>query len=306
MTLVWDRFPGAGSELLAMLSFADYASDSGENVRPSVDTMAVRMRLSRRQAQRVINGLLADGWVDIVGNPFGGRPGSTRIYRLNVDRLRQQSLFSRDDADVTGVIGDTGDANVTGDTRHRRGVTSGAETGDTGVTQSTIDPSMNHNNVSQQGCDAPQGKRKRSTEADRKCAIELYEKVLVVVPSARKPNILDWGNDIRLMREVDGRTHEEIQQLFLWANHDPFWGTNILSPRKLREKWNTLSAQRSRPPKKAIGDAARAAAATDSEVMQLGARYKIDARPGESMDQYRARVLRTVETRRRDDSHPRH
>jgi len=46
------------------------------------------------------------------------------------------------------------------------------------------------------------------------------------------------------MRERDGRTQEGIKSLFTWANENNFWRSNILSPGKLREKWDQLSIQR--------------------------------------------------------------
>lgn len=46
------------------------------------------------------------------------------------------------------------------------------------------------------------------------------------------------------MRERDGRTRREIADLFAWANADGFWQANILSPGKLREKWDQLVIRR--------------------------------------------------------------
>ncbi|MQH89186.1 hypothetical protein EI029_23430, partial [Escherichia coli] len=65
-----------------------------------------------------------------------------------------------------------------------------------------------------------------------------------VKPFPKKPSLVSWANDVRLMRELDGHTHREICELFLWASRDAFWHTNILSPAKLRAKWDTLSLQR--------------------------------------------------------------
>jgi len=42
------------------------------------------------------------------------------------------------------------------------------------------------------------------------------------------------------MVEVDKRTHKQICSLFKWASKDSFWHKNILSPAKLREKWDQL------------------------------------------------------------------
>ncbi|MGV7222466.1 MAG: hypothetical protein ACQ9MH_13155 [Nitrospinales bacterium] len=46
------------------------------------------------------------------------------------------------------------------------------------------------------------------------------------------------------MREQDQRTHEEIKSLFTWANDNHFWRSNILSPSKLRTKWDQLSIRK--------------------------------------------------------------
>lgn len=55
------------------------------------------------------------------------------------------------------------------------------------------------------------------------------------------PSQKAWANTIRKMRTIDKRTLNEIKALFLLANKDEFWGTNILSPLKLRKHWDSLS-----------------------------------------------------------------
>lgn len=85
---------------------------------------------------------------------------------------------------------------------------------------------------------------KWGTAEDQQCAewiIALLEKVK---PFPKKPGLVAWANDIRLMRELDGHSHREICELFQWASKDAFWHSNILSPAKLRAKWDTLTLQR--------------------------------------------------------------
>ncbi len=65
----------------------------------------------------------------------------------------------------------------------------------------------------------------------------------------KEPNWDSWANEIRLMVERDGRSLDAIKELFAWANQDPFWRVNILSPGKLREKWDQLSIKRQSQPK---------------------------------------------------------
>lgn len=88
---------------------------------------------------------------------------------------------------------------------------------------------------------------KWGTQEDDRASHWIYEKVCVVDASAKEPNWADWANVVRLMRQQDNRTHKEICELFLWANRDSFWCSNILSPAALRKKWGTLSAQMGKP-----------------------------------------------------------
>lgn len=86
----------------------------------------------------------------------------------------------------------------------------------------------------------PSGKSWGSKQ-DLECAAWIFERVKVINPSARQPNWTEWANDVRLIRQIDGRTHREIAGLFLLAHRDSFWCRNILSPSKLRAKWDDLT-----------------------------------------------------------------
>jgi len=89
-------------------------------------------------------------------------------------------------------------------------------------------------------------RKHHGTEEDHKAAQWIFDRIRKVDATAKQPNWDGWANDIRLMREIDGRTHTEICELFDWANKDKFWCSNILSPAKLREKWGQLTVQRGR------------------------------------------------------------
>ncbi len=88
---------------------------------------------------------------------------------------------------------------------------------------------------------------KWGTADDLKAAEWIFSKVQMVTPTAKQPNWAAWANDIRLMRGALEATHHDICETFKWANADHFWQTNILSPAKLRAKWDTLRAQMSQP-----------------------------------------------------------
>ena len=82
------------------------------------------------------------------------------------------------------------------------------------------------------------------TDDDLKVANWIFGLIKHLSPNAKTPNLANWANEIRLMRERDKRTHKDICELFKWANQDSFWATNILSPAKLREKWDQLDIKR--------------------------------------------------------------
>lgn len=91
------------------------------------------------------------------------------------------------------------------------------------------------------------GKKKTSekvfSEDDLQTAKFISEKIKLLDPKAKAPKLENWANTIRLMREVDGRSDEEIRDVFAWANRNSFWSVNILSPDKLRDKFQTLTLQ---------------------------------------------------------------
>lgn len=68
---------------------------------------------------------------------------------------------------------------------------------------------------------------------------------------AKKPGRTKTNRDaMRLLLDRDGRTPDQVRAAIDWAHSDDFWRANILSAKKLREKYDTLQlqAQRGRNP----------------------------------------------------------
>ena len=87
-------------------------------------------------------------------------------------------------------------------------------------------------------------KNLRWENGDLETAESIYNLLLALNPKHKKPSMETWANTIRLMRESDGHTHFDIMDLFRFANSDSFWKSNILSPAKLREKWDVLTIKK--------------------------------------------------------------
>lgn len=84
LTMVWDGFPGGGSDLLAMLALADWSDDEGR-CWPSMASIATKMRLSEKQARRVVHTLEETGYLKVIANAAGG--ATSRRYQIALDRL---------------------------------------------------------------------------------------------------------------------------------------------------------------------------------------------------------------------------
>lgn len=242
MSLVIKHYRASGGEYTLALILADFANDAGGAIFPSVETMAHNSRQSERTVQRQLKSMQACGWLELVKHAGGGRGRATQ-YRINPDWIADPKSWAGKGDKLSPFNPEKGD---TGDTLSEpKRVTLTTEKGDTAVSP---DPPENHHKklsrpISENpGCAEPSD----GTEGtpDRQLADWMFGLVLKLHPKHKPPNWRRWCREIRLMRERDGRTPEQIAVLFRWANGHKFWSTNILSPGKLREQWDQLVIKR--------------------------------------------------------------
>jgi len=79
-------------------------------------------------------------------------------------------------------------------------------------------------------------------------ANQMLETILFDNPNFKKPDTKKWAEVIRLMRERDNRSYEDMARIWQWARQDSFWNANILSANKFREQFDKLTAQANRAP----------------------------------------------------------
>jgi hypothetical protein len=72
-------------------------------------------------------------------------------------------------------------------------------------------------------------------------ASELYGLILANNPKVKKPNLQAWAKSFDLMIRRDNRSVADIRDVMNWCQGDSFWHRNILSPDKLREKFDQLT-----------------------------------------------------------------
>ena len=90
----------------------------------------------------------------------------------------------------------------------------------------------------------PSGAKWGSAE-DLKTAQWISARVKLINPTCKAPDMTSWSNTVRLMRQIDNRSHQDICALYDWASKHHFWQANILSPESLRKQWDKLTMQRS-------------------------------------------------------------
>lgn len=94
----------------------------------------------------------------------------------------------------------------------------------------------------------PRSKASRTyapTERPYQIAEHLYKRILEH-QDLKKPNLQKWADEVRLAHERDGRDYNKLAKLVDWAQDNDFWQANILSAKKLREKYDILTGQANR------------------------------------------------------------
>lgn len=83
---------------------------------------------------------------------------------------------------------------------------------------------------------------------EMKLAMLLFGRMRKNNPTCKEPNFQSWCKHVDLMLRVDKRTPKEIQDIIVFSQRDSFWMGNILSTKKLREKFDQLTAKMKAPP----------------------------------------------------------
>lgn len=109
MSAVWKHSTHSGNKLLLLLALADHANDDGI-CWPSLDKLAEKARISKRQAQRIVSELTESGEISILKK--GNGRGQSTLYHVNVDKISSikddnMSTFDSKKGDKSRTKGDT-------------------------------------------------------------------------------------------------------------------------------------------------------------------------------------------------------
>ena len=98
--------------------------------------------------------------------------------------------------------------------------------------------------------DNSQKSAKRTYDVDSvyyQLASFLFQEIQKNNPEARKPNFNVWADEIRKMIDLDGRKEEQVRNMITWSQSNDFWKGNILSAKKLRDKYDQMKVQANQP-----------------------------------------------------------
>lgn len=86
--------------------------------------------------------------------------------------------------------------------------------------------------------------KENMSEASRLCHLLSS---LMVLNGCKSPNITEkWVHDMEKIIRLDKRSPEEVDACIRWSQANDFWKANILSPAKLRAKFDTMRLQAER------------------------------------------------------------
>ena len=103
---------------------------------------------------------------------------------------------------------------------------------------------------------SPSPNPKRLLSEAERLATLLFSQIILNQPGCRLASLVNgereitiqrWTQPIDLLIRKDRQEPSHVEEVILWCSSDDFWGANILSGSKLREKFDTLCAQMKRP-----------------------------------------------------------
>lgn len=197
---------------LVLLKLADNANDQGE-CWPSYQYIADQCEMSKRSVMTHINKLIEDGIL-------------RKEIRLGGEKKNKSNLY-------TLMLGGAGDS------LGGAGDSLGGSEGAAPRTYHSLESIKESTHVSAE----PKPSKFKFNDDQMNFAVAVYKKVEQVTPQMKKPNLESWANTARLMVESDNFDLRDVWNVFLWANSDSFWRTNILSVDKIRKKYPELKAK---------------------------------------------------------------
>lgn len=228
-----EMLPNVGPVAWAVYCVLKYHTGVDGTCWPSTKTVAQEVGITDRAVRRALRALQAALLIVVQKRRTGAGASMSNLFRMLSPSPNGEA--DRNDIPRQSVQGEAEQNDREGRNETTSHPRNEAPVELTPIRTNTSEPTPRNNS----SCP-----KLRFDEADTATARWIFGLIKAMNPTHRQPNIDQWANEIRLMRERDHRRDEEIRQLFGWANADPFWRANILSPAKLRAQWDQLIIKR--------------------------------------------------------------
>lgn len=215
----------------------DYANDESKldvQFRMKNSALLSLTGLSEPGLKKARNSLVQHGLIKYIQGKKNVKPPEYQIINL-YEKAKQATSYP-----------------TSKDTLKSKSISTGLE----GVSQLVRQPgsqAVAHKRLTNTDSNLTKNKRPRSkasrtyapTEQPYQIAEHLYKRILEH-QDLKKPNLQKWADEVRLAHERDGRDYDKLTKLVDWAQDNDFWQANILSAKKLREKYDILTGQANR------------------------------------------------------------
>ncbi|WP_249662820.1 helix-turn-helix domain-containing protein [Lentilactobacillus buchneri] len=208
----------------------DYANDQGklDCTFPMKNSALLSLTgLSEAGIKKARNELVQAGLIEYVRGRKNSFAPKYRIVKLYKDTFRA-TTNQKSSPEGTGKVAQTVPQTVAQTVAHKR--------------LTNTDSNLTNKNK------RPRSKASRTyaqNEQPYRIAEHLYKRILEH-QDLKKPNLQKWADEVRLAHERDGRDYDKLNKLVDWAQDNDFWQANILSAKKLREKYDILTGQANR------------------------------------------------------------
>jgi hypothetical protein len=250
MTRVWKLdLPHARQAVLLVMT--DHGNDDGESIFPSTGLIGWKCGYSKRQVQRIVDGMEEDGLLVRVAEAHGYRPTE---YRVGWDAAQEKPEYKpskkgrkRRGDNVSPHVGRSDDApsEASGEGEMSPpGATFPAERGDTQMSPRTLNHQENQTGEAGKPA-SPSEDRQTASPGPRRELIELSTRLAEGIlrndgKAKVKPESTTWLDPIRLLIDRDGRTVEEVRGVIDYCVTDEFNRKHMHSPAKMRERFTEL------------------------------------------------------------------
>jgi hypothetical protein len=260
MSLVFERFPYGGNERVLALAIADHAHDDGSSVYPGNERLAQKTLISERTVIRLMQKFVKIGWLIKVKNGNSGR-GIANEYCISPNWIKGDKLspFVKEEKRVTSEA-----ERVTNPTER---VTNDAIKGDIAVSHQQELTKYNHQETSPRARETLPENQPARPEGLLACRLI---KLNVAVTSIN-PILCKWV--------TDKISDDLIDQCVQLARQNKPW------PEKIAAGYLDAIIRNEIKPK-----TDNSWLMTDEGVIAKGREVGIDARAGESMNDYRNRL----------------